>query len=50
MPWSDWQFWAVTLAAGVGVLLVARALVPRRKPRPKRTTLTVSAEPKRTGP
>lgn len=29
-PWQDWQFWAVTLAACVGVWTLVRQLVPSR--------------------
>ena len=32
MPWGDWQFWIVSLAAGWGVWAVARQLLPRRGP------------------
>ncbi len=49
MPWADWQFWVVTLAAVGGMWLLARVLVPRRRHRPKRTTLTVSARPRQDG-
>ena len=42
MPWGDWQFWVVTVAAGVAIVAVARVLIPRRT-RGKRTALTVSA-------
>tara|TARA_R110000782_G_scaffold101029_9_gene187504 strand:- start:851 stop:1006 length:156 start_codon:yes stop_codon:yes gene_type:complete len=41
MPWGDWQFWVVTLAAVGGLWALARALMPRK--RPKRTALTISA-------
>lgn len=44
MPWGDWQFWAVTLVAMIGLAAVARAVLPRRR-RGKRTALTVSAKP-----
>ena len=31
MPWSDWQFWVVTVAMLIGLWRVFRALVPRKK-------------------
>ncbi len=43
MPWDDWQFWVVTLAAMGGAVMVARALLPRSKPR-KRVELTIKRE------
>ncbi len=43
MPLGDWQFWVVTLAAIGGVALLARALLPK-KPKPKKTALTISAK------
>jgi hypothetical protein len=30
MPWGDWQFWVVSLAAGWGLWAVLRQLLPRR--------------------
>jgi hypothetical protein len=42
MPWVDWQFWVVTLAAVASVWMLARVLIPRR--RGKRTELTVGGE------
>ena len=30
MPWTDWQFWLVTIAALWGLCAVVRQLVPRR--------------------
>ena len=30
MPWHDWQFWLVTLAAAYGLWALVRQLVPRR--------------------
>lgn len=47
MPWGDWQFWVVTLAAIASIVLAARVLIPRKQ-KSKRTTLTVSVGP-RTG-
>lgn len=41
MPWGDWQFWVVSFVAAMGLWMLARVLVPRK--RPKRTTLTISA-------
>ena len=47
MPWGDWQFWLVTLAAIAAAWTLWRALVPRK--RGKRTELTVGgASPRRT--
>ncbi|MEL6739202.1 MAG: hypothetical protein AAFP26_00950 [Planctomycetota bacterium] len=42
MPWGDWQFWLVTLAAIGGLALIVRAVLPKRK-RGKKTSLTISA-------
>jgi hypothetical protein len=42
MPVGEWQFWVVTLAAIGGVMVLARVVMPR-KPRGKKTSLTVSA-------
>jgi|LakMenEpi03Aug12_release.lakeMendotaPanAssembly.Ray.scaffolds.fasta_scaffold3467674_2 hypothetical protein len=57
MPWSDWQFWAVSLAALAGAFFVIRPLLPTRSggscrscpadgapPKPKRATLTIEGE------
>lgn len=50
MPWRDWQFWLVSLAAGVGLWYVLRSLLPermhfwRRGPRGKATSLTVGGK------
>jgi len=30
MPWDDWQFWLVTLAAAWGLWALVRQLTPRR--------------------
>lgn len=42
MPWGDWQFWVVSIAAVGALWVLVRALVPRK--RPKRTPLTISAK------
>lgn len=47
MPWGDWQFWLVTLAAAGGLWLVVRQLRPAKKRRQVRTGLTVSAPRKK---
>jgi hypothetical protein len=44
-PITDWQFWVATLLVLVGAAFLVRSLAPRR-PRGKRTTLTVSAPSK----
>jgi hypothetical protein len=41
MPWGDWQFWVVTAAAVGGLIALWRTVVPRRRPAPKRTELTI---------
>lgn len=43
MPWSDWQFWVVTAVMLTAGWVGLRSLTIPRKPRPKATTLTVSA-------
>ncbi|MEQ9095542.1 MAG: hypothetical protein RIE32_04700 [Phycisphaerales bacterium] len=45
MPWGDWQFWVVTLAAAGAIAVMVRAVRPAKRPK-KRTGLTISA-PKR---
>jgi hypothetical protein len=40
MPWGDWQFWCVTIAAVLSVAALIRVLIPRRRTR-QRTTLTI---------
>ena len=59
MPWNDWQFWIVTLAALLAVFAVARPLLPARGrrracpgcgPEPdraagRRATLTIGGQP-----
>lgn len=44
MPWGDWQFWVVTIAAVVGVAALVRVLLPARKKAVK-TSLTIGGEP-----
>jgi hypothetical protein len=44
MPWGDWQFWVVTLAAIAGLYTIARILIPKRKTKFK-ATLTIGGEP-----
>jgi hypothetical protein len=41
MPWGDWQFWVVSLAAGVGLFALVRAVTPRKRAGGVRTGLTV---------
>lgn len=31
MPWSDWQFWLVTLASVWGLWALVRQLLPKRR-------------------
>jgi hypothetical protein len=50
MPWRDWQFWLVSLAAVGAVALFLRAVLPRKKKRRVRTQLTISAGAKDRGP
>ncbi len=40
MPWGDWQFWLVSIAAVLAVGALIRVLLPRRKTG-KRATLTI---------
>ncbi len=44
MPWDDWQFWVVTLMGLVGLLVIVKQLVPGRKTRAKRVSLTLDGE------
>jgi hypothetical protein len=44
MPWGDWQFWVVTALALSGLWVLVRMFIPKKKPKGKRTTLTVSAK------
>ncbi len=59
MPWNDWQFWIVTLAALAAAGAVVRPLLPRRSKGPacpgcgpepdrgagRRATLTIGGQP-----
>lgn len=45
MPWTDWQFWIVTILALGSLWLLYRTLRPRR--RAPRTTLTIEGTPAR---
>lgn len=40
MPWGDWQFWCVTIAALLAAAALIRVLIPRRRTR-QRTALTI---------
>ena len=31
MPWTDWQFWVVTLAALWGARIIVRQIIPSKK-------------------
>jgi len=31
MPWTNWEFWIVTILAAAGVWLLARPFLPSRK-------------------
>ncbi len=44
LPVTDWQFWLVTAIAAAGLWVLIRMFIPKKKPRGKRTTLTVSAK------
>jgi hypothetical protein len=33
LPWTDWQFWVVTVVAGWAGWVVVRPFLPRRKER-----------------
>lgn len=42
MPWTDWQFYVVTVLALIGAWCVYRVVVPKRKKaKPQKTELTV---------
>lgn len=46
MPWTDWQFWLVTLAALLAAGWLLRGLLPFkrwRRARGRKTALTISA-------
>lgn len=49
MPLGDWQFWVVTALAALGLWVLIRMFLPKKKPRGRRTTLTVSAKGRGTG-
>jgi hypothetical protein len=45
MPWGDWQFYVVTLAALCGVWAAVRSVLPRkRKGGGRKTTLTIEGK------
>jgi predicted MFS family arabinose efflux permease len=44
MPVGDWQFWIVTVIAVAAMWVMIRVLLPRRKPRSKKTELTVGGK------
>ena len=44
MPWSDWQFWVVTVLMLIAVWLVFRSVVPKRRSRGVKTELTVGGK------
>ena len=46
MPWGDWQFWVVTLAAVLCGVLVVRSLWPKQTKR-KSVELTIDRERQR---
>jgi len=43
VPWGDWQFWMVTLAAALALALLVRMIRPAKR-KPRRTQLTISAK------
>ena len=43
MPFGDWQFYVVTVAAAWGVWAMVRTLAPRRK-KGQRVNMTISAQ------
>lgn len=43
MPFGDWQFWLVTLAAAGALWMLVRVLIPRKQG--KRTGLTIGGAP-----
>jgi len=51
MPWRDWEFWIVTTLAVVGVIVLLRPFIPRRKGSdascPNCATGSASAKPRR---
>ena len=42
MPWSDWQFWVVTLVTVVAAWWVVRPLLPKRKQRGTTTKVNLT--------
>jgi hypothetical protein len=46
VPIGDWQFWVVTIIALVGAVWLVRTVLPKR-PKPRRTDLTISASTRR---
>lgn len=54
MPIGDWQFWIVTAACVVGLIVVVRPFFPRRKTRRRRRVeITVeqrALDARRSGP
>lgn len=44
LPLSDWQFWLVTALAAGALWILIRMFIPKKKPKGRRTTLTVSAK------
>ena len=45
MPWTDWQFWIVTVFALGGLFVVIRPLIPGRNPSGGCRTCPTSADP-----
>ena len=59
MPWTDWQFWTVTVAALIAAWCVVRPFIPSKRPpascpgcpsaeaskKPRETTLTIDGGP-----
>jgi hypothetical protein len=61
MPWHDWEFWIVTVLAMIGLFILMRPFLPRRKgsanaacpncasgeaaAKPRRATLTIESKP-----
>lgn len=43
MPWGDWQFWVVTLAAVLALVWLVRLFKPKKK-RSVRTNLTINGD------
>ena len=63
MPWNDWEFWIVTTLALMGVIVLLRPFLPKRKgtsdascpncasgsaaAKPRRAMLTIEKQPPR---